>query len=68
MNHFTFRTNHNLLEWLVTISNAYGRQGGWINTLQDFSFKIQHIIISQHTNVDVLSCNPVDSTKENEDM
>jgi hypothetical protein len=48
------------LEWLATIFVAYERRGEWINTLQDFSFKVIHRIGSMHTNVDVLSRNPMD--------
>jgi hypothetical protein len=33
---FLLRTNHKPLEWLATISDAYGRQGCWITMLQDF--------------------------------
>ncbi len=40
MNHFTLRTNHKPLKWLATMSNAYGKQGKWIDMLQDFDFKI----------------------------
>jgi hypothetical protein len=40
--HFLLRTDHKPLEWLATVSYAYGRRGRWIDMLQDFSFKIQH--------------------------
>ncbi len=40
--HFVLRTDHKPLEWLATMSDAYGRRGRWIDMLQDFSFKIQH--------------------------
>jgi hypothetical protein len=42
-NHFTIRTKHKPLEWLMTILDVYGRQGWWIDMLQDFDFKIIHI-------------------------
>jgi len=32
-NRFTLHTDHKPLEWLVTMSDAYGRRGRWINTL-----------------------------------
>ncbi len=31
--HFTLRTNHKPLEWLVTVSDAHGRRGRWIDLL-----------------------------------
>ncbi len=43
-NHFTFHTDHKPLEWLTTMSNAYGWRGRWINRLQDLSFKIVYIV------------------------
>ncbi len=53
--HFTLRTDHKPLEWLVTVSDANGRRGRWIDLLQDFSFKILHRPGMKHTNVDALS-------------
>ncbi len=66
-NHFVFKTYHKPLEWLVVVSNAYGRRGRWIDTTQDFSFKILHQVGSRHTNVDALRQNPIDVAKEDED-
>jgi hypothetical protein len=63
-NHFTLMTNHKPLEWLAIIFNVYGRRGKWINTLHDFSLKIVHRTMSQHTNMNVLSHNLVDATDE----
>ncbi len=57
-------TNHKPLEWLAIIFNVYGRRGKWINTLHDFSLKIVHRTMSQHTNMNVLSHNLVDATDE----
>jgi hypothetical protein len=67
-NHFTLKIDHKPLEWLVTVSNAYGRGGRWINTLQDFSFKIVHRVGAKQMNIDALSCNPVDVVDEQEDL
>ncbi len=53
-NRFTLRMDHKPLEWLATLSNAYGKKGRWINMLQDFSFKILHCSRSKHTNVDAM--------------
>jgi hypothetical protein len=56
------------LEWLATIYDAYKRRGKWINTLQDFNFKIIHRTRSKHTNVDALSRNLVDVVEPYEDL
>jgi hypothetical protein len=66
--HFVLRTDHKPLEWLATVSDAYGRRGRWINMLQDFSFKIQHRPSMKHTNVDALSQNPVGATANDDDF
>jgi len=39
---FLLCTDHKPLEWLATVSNAYGRRGHWIAMLQDSQFKIIH--------------------------
>jgi hypothetical protein len=67
MKHFSFQIDHKPLEWLAIIFYAYGKKGRWINTLQDFNFKIIHCDGCKHTNVDALSRNPVDVAKEDED-
>jgi hypothetical protein len=65
---FLLRTDHKPLEWLATVSNAYGRRGRWIAMLQDFQFKIIHHAGSRHLNVDALSWNLVGFPKEDEDF
>jgi hypothetical protein len=67
-NHFTLQTNHKPLEWLMINFYAYGRKGRWINTLQDFSFKIVHRARSKHTNVDALNRNLVNVIEADEDL
>jgi len=66
--HFTLRTDHKPLEWLVTISNAHGRRGRWIDMLQDFSFKIVHRPGMRHANADTLSRNPVGQVVDDDDF
>jgi hypothetical protein len=66
--HFTMRTDHKPLEWLATISYANGRRGRWIDMLQDFSFKIFHRPEMKHTNVDVLSRNPVGEARDDDNF
>lgn len=59
INHFTLRIDHKPLEWLATMSNAYGKQGMWIDMLQDFDFKIIHKVKPKHGDADVFSHNPI---------
>ncbi len=67
-NHVTLWIDHKPLEWFVTILDVYGRRGRWINTLQDFCFKIIHHVGSKHMNVDALSHNPINFVEENKDL
>jgi hypothetical protein len=67
-NHFTLRTDHKPLEWLVTVSDAHGKRGRWIDMLQDFSFKILHRPRLKHTNVDALSRNPIGQATDDDDF
>ncbi len=53
---------------MATVLDVYGRRGKWINTLQDFNFKIVHQAWVKHTNVDALSHNPVDVANECENL
>ncbi len=66
--HFILRTDHKPLEWLATVSDAYGRRGRWIDMLQDFNFKILHRPGMKHTNVDALSRNPVGDAADDDDF
>jgi hypothetical protein len=67
-NHFVLRTDHKPLEWLVTVSDAHGRRGRWIDMLQDFSFKILHRPDMKDANVDALSRNPVGEAVDDDDF
>ncbi len=61
-------TDHKPFEWLVTMSDAHGRRGRWIDMLQDFSFKIIHRPGLRHTNVDALSRNLVGLATDDDDF
>jgi hypothetical protein len=67
-NHFTLRTDHKPLEWLVTLLDAHGRRGRWIDMLQDFSFKIFDRPGLRHTNANALSRNPVGHATDDDDF
>jgi hypothetical protein len=56
------------LEWLTTITYAYGKGEHWITMLQDFQFKIIHCVRSQHLSIDALNKNHVDFLKKDEDF
>jgi hypothetical protein len=62
------RIDHKPLEWLAIVSDANGRRGHWIDMLQDFNFKILHRPGLKHTNVDVLSRNPVSVAADDDDF
>jgi len=68
MNHFILRTDHKPPEWLATVSDAHDRRGRWVDMLQDFSFNIIHRPGLRHTNVDVLSRNPVGPAMDDDDF
>jgi hypothetical protein len=67
--HHTFlllKINHKPLEWPTKVSDANGKWGKWISTLQDFHFKIVHRFGSKHSNVDALRMNHVFVSNEEE--
>jgi len=53
---------------LAIILDAHGKRGRWIDMLQDFSFKILHILRPKHTNVDALSRNLVGPATNDDDF
>ncbi len=67
-NHFTLKTNHKPLEWLMTMSDAHGTKGRWIDMFQHFSFKILHRLGLKHTNVDALNRNPMGQAMNDDDF
>jgi len=62
------KTDHKPLEWLAIVSNPFGRTGRWISLVQDFNFKIVHIVGTRHVNADALNHNPIDSYDEDEHL
>ncbi len=62
------KTDHKPLEWLAIVSNPFGRIGRWISLVQDFNFKIVHIVGTRHVNADALNHNPIDSYDEDENL
>jgi hypothetical protein len=46
--HIILSLDCKLLEWLLTVLDAHGRRGHWVDMLQDFSFKIIHMTGGKH--------------------
>ena len=40
--HFTIRTDHAALKWLLNFKNPEGQVARWIQRLQEYDFEIQH--------------------------
>ena len=55
---FLIRTDHSSLTWLQNFKNLSPMLHRWIQTLQEFNFKIEHRPGRKHTNADGLSRRP----------
>ncbi|KAK3086868.1 hypothetical protein FSP39_024642 [Pinctada imbricata] len=61
--HFTVRTDHGALNWLMKFRNPEGQMARWLEQLQAYDFRIEHRPGKSHGNADGLSrrpCNPCD--------
>ena len=56
--HFTVRTDHAALSWLLSFRNPEGQIARWIQRLQEYDFEIQHRPGLKHNNADALSRRP----------
>ena len=56
--HFTVRTDHAALKWLLNFKNPEGQVARWIQRLQEYNFEIQHRQGLKHNNADALSRRP----------
>jgi hypothetical protein len=56
--HFTIRTDHAALKWLLSFKNPEGQVARWIQRLQEYDFEIQHRQGLKHNNADALSRRP----------
>ena len=52
---FTIRTDHQALQWLLTMKEPKGRIARWIEALSCFNFEIQYRKGLQHGNADAMS-------------
>ena len=57
--HFTIRTDHASLVWIMRFRNSGGQLARWLSVLSEYSFDIQHRSGSKHSNADGLSRIPV---------
>ena len=53
--HFTVRTDHNSLTWLMNFKEPQGQLARWLEELSQFNMEIQHRPGKKHTNADALS-------------
>jgi hypothetical protein len=53
--HFTVRTDHNSLTWLMEFKEPQGQLARWLEELSQFDMEIQHRSGKKHTNADSLS-------------
>ena len=53
--HFTVRTDHNSLTWLMNLKEPQGQLARWIEESSQFDMEIQHRSGKKHANVDALS-------------
>ena len=56
--HFTVRTDHAALKWLLSFRNPEGQIARWIQRLQEYDFEIEHRSGLKHNNADALSRRP----------
>jgi hypothetical protein len=59
--HFTVRTDHGALRWLLNFKRPEGQVARWLEVLGSYDFKIEHRAGIRHGNADGLSrrpCNP----------
>ncbi|CAI5697370.1 unnamed protein product [Oreochromis niloticus] len=56
--HFTVRTDHAALQWLMSFKEPEGQLARWIEELQAYDFEVVHRPGVQHRNADALSRRP----------
>ena len=57
-NHFTVRSDHGSLQWLMRFKNCEGQIARWIETLSAYTFTIIHRAGRVHNNADSMSRRP----------
>ncbi|KAJ8352139.1 hypothetical protein SKAU_G00236150 [Synaphobranchus kaupii] len=56
--HFTVRTYHSALQWLMSFKEPEGQVARWTEELQAYSFTVVHRAGPRHSNADALSRHP----------
>ena len=56
--HFTIRTDHAALKWLLSFCNPEGQIARWLQQLQEYDFVVEHRAGLKHSNADALSRRP----------
>lgn len=56
--HFTLRTDHSALRWLLQFKNPEDQIARWIERLESYDFNIEHRKGGKHNNADALSRRP----------
>ena len=56
--HFTVRTDHGALRWLLNFKNPEGQIARWLELLGTYDFNIEHRPGKKHANADALSRRP----------
>ena len=56
--HFTIRTDHAALQWLLKFRFPEGQVARWLHQLQQYDFNIEHRAGRKHQNADALSRRP----------
>ena len=56
--HFTIRTDHAALKWLLNFRYPEGQVARWLQQLKEYDFEIQHHPGKSHSNADTLSRRP----------
>ena len=56
--HFTVRTDHAALRWLLSFRSPEGQVARWLECLQQYDFQIEHRPGAKHGNADALSRRP----------
>ena len=55
---FIIRTDHAALKWLRTMEDPVGQQARWLETLEEYTFEVEHRPGKRHANADALSRRP----------
>ncbi|KAK7919250.1 hypothetical protein WMY93_010534 [Mugilogobius chulae] len=58
--HFTIRTDHSALQWLMSFKEPEGQIARWLEELAPYDFKVEYRAGGRHANADAMSRRPCD--------